>query len=223
MIPYFPPPVFWIGLVPIHGFGILVGAALLTGYGIALRMSRARSLDPDCTGWMYAGSLLVGLFAGYAVGNPGVSSWGAAVGGVSAVAGAGLLYQGRAALPYLDVLAFAFPFTYALARAGCFLAHDHVGARSSHWLAVQFPGGSRFDLGLLECLAALGVGLVGVALRRWRLTPGVLAALLALFCIVGKLSIWRVAGGETAQHEQAQALGQPVEYPHHSPRKPAVK
>jgi phosphatidylglycerol:prolipoprotein diacylglycerol transferase len=56
---------------------------------------------------------------------------------------------------YIDALAFVFPFAWALGRAGCAVAHDHPGMASNSWLAVQFPGGGRYDLGLLECLFML--------------------------------------------------------------------
>jgi phosphatidylglycerol:prolipoprotein diacylglycerol transferase len=40
----------------------------------------------------------------------------------------------------------------AVGRLGCALQHDHPGVSSTHWLAVRFPDGPRFDLGLLEFL-----------------------------------------------------------------------
>jgi phosphatidylglycerol:prolipoprotein diacylglycerol transferase len=196
MIPYFNPPVIHLGPLAIHGYGIAVAAAAVLGYLIVLSQAKARSLDRNRLGWMYAGSMLAGLIIGHIAGLVAASgavesgsatlrvwgtqsSWGAAAGGTLAAALFLLVRERRAALPYLDVLALAFPFTYALVRAGCFLAHDHVGARTSHWLAVQFPGGSRFDLGLLECLAALAVGVLAFAMSRFRLAPGVPAGVLA--------------------------------------------
>jgi phosphatidylglycerol:prolipoprotein diacylglycerol transferase len=143
---------------------------------------------------MYAGSIVAGWIAGYAAGSGGPSSWGAILGATFALGALLLTPHRRAALPYFDVLALTFPFAFAIARAGCFLAHDHIGAPSAHWLAVRFPGGSRFDLGLLECLAACAVGILAIALSRWRLAPGVPSILLAAICVAAKLCIARLAG-----------------------------
>ncbi len=44
---------------------------------------------------------------------------------------------------------------WPLARFGCFLAHDHPGARSDGLLACAYPDGTRHDLGLYEALLAL--------------------------------------------------------------------
>ena len=72
-------------------------------------------------------------------------------------------------LRFADCLIFALPFTLAVGRAGCALQHDHVGIASSHWLAVAFPSGPAFDLGLLECLYTAAIAGVFVVLdrRRW--------------------------------------------------------
>jgi phosphatidylglycerol:prolipoprotein diacylglycerol transferase len=53
-------------------------------------------------------------------------------------------------LRFVDCLLYALPFTLAVGRLGCALQHDHPGVSSDHWLAVAFPDGPRFDLGLLE-------------------------------------------------------------------------
>jgi hypothetical protein len=53
---------------------------------------------------------------------------------------------------YLDALAFAFPFAWMLARAGCALGHEHPGR--------------YIDLGLVECIAAAAVAAVFTWLAR---------------------------------------------------------
>ena len=70
---------------------------------------------------------------------------------------------------YLDVAGFVFPFCWAIARAGCFLAHDHVGVASESWMAVRFPAGPRLDLGLIEALftAAVAIGFLALDRRTW--------------------------------------------------------
>ena len=42
------------------------------------------------------------------------------------------------------------PFAWAIGRLGCALVHDHPGIRSAGLLAVAYPGGARYDLGVLE-------------------------------------------------------------------------
>jgi phosphatidylglycerol:prolipoprotein diacylglycerol transferase len=39
-----------------------------------------------------------------------------------------------------------------IGRLGCTLAHDHPGLPSTSWIAVRFPEGPRYDLGLIEFL-----------------------------------------------------------------------
>ena len=74
-------------------------------------------------------------------------------------------------LRLLDLVAFAFPFAWAVARAGCAIAHDHPGRLSSSPLAVSFPDGARLDCGLLELLATPALLLLAVALSRRRGPP----------------------------------------------------
>lgn len=58
-------------------------------------------------------------------------------------------------LPYADNVMSMLPVGWAFGRAGCATAHDHPGVLSDFWLAVQYPGGARLDLGLLEMLLTL--------------------------------------------------------------------
>lgn len=71
-------------------------------------------------------------------------------------------------LRFVDCLIFALPTTLAIGRLGCALQHDHPGVSSSHWLAVQFPDGPRFDLGLLEFfyVSAMAAGFWLLGRRR---------------------------------------------------------
>jgi hypothetical protein len=72
----------------------------------------------------------------------------------------------RQALRYVDSNACVRWFSGVLCRLGCALAHDHVGVRASNWLAVQFPTGPRYDLGLLEFLVLLPSSLILAVLDR---------------------------------------------------------
>lgn len=69
-------------------------------------------------------------------------------------------------LPYGDVIASAFPAAWVFGRSGCSVAHDHPGLASESWLAVQYPGGGRFDLGLYEMLLTIPLAIAFLWLRR---------------------------------------------------------
>jgi len=49
-----------------------------------------------------------------------------------------------------DAIAFGLPVGWLFGRIACASIHDHPGVRSVSPFAVAWPGGSRFDLGLLE-------------------------------------------------------------------------
>lgn len=73
---------------------------------------------------------------------------------------------------FVDLLVFALPFTLAVGRLGCALQHDHPGLASTHWLAVDFPGVPRFDLGLLEFFYVSIMAVAFVLLGRRRRPDG---------------------------------------------------
>jgi phosphatidylglycerol:prolipoprotein diacylglycerol transferase len=75
-------------------------------------------------------------------------------------------------LVFVDCLMFALPFTLALGRLGCALQHDHLGIASEHALAVRFPGGPRFDLGVLEFLYVSLMCIAFLAADLWRWPAG---------------------------------------------------
>jgi hypothetical protein len=51
---------------------------------------------------------------------------------------------------YLDALAYVFPKGWLIGRSGCILAHDHPGLRTTSYLGVRYPSGTRFDLAVIE-------------------------------------------------------------------------
>ena len=67
---------------------------------------------------------------------------------------------------------FGFPFAWTFGRLGCFTAHDHIGKASDFFLAVQFPGGSRHDLGLYEAIWTAGIASLFYAFRNRPVRPG---------------------------------------------------
>ena len=83
-------------------------------------------------------------------------------------------------MPYADSLGYGLATGWMFGRLGCFTAHDHPGLHTSFFLAVKYPDGPRFDLGLLEALWAMGVALTFAILRRKRRPLGIYVTILTL-------------------------------------------
>ncbi len=195
MIPYFPPLTLQIGAVSIHGFGIAMALALVLGYYLVGRQAHSGDLDESRATLLFLACVATGLTTGYIVsGWHGQSAWGVIAGAVVALLSF-LVRNGKESIRYFDVMAFTFPWVWAVARFGCFLAHDHIGARSSHWLAVAFPGGGRFDLGALECMAALLAGGMLVVCRKYSPIPGVAAGAMLAAGLIARSAIRMLAAG----------------------------
>jgi phosphatidylglycerol:prolipoprotein diacylglycerol transferase len=63
---------------------------------------------------------------------------------------------------------------------GCYLVHDHPGIRTSSWLGVRYPGGARYDLGLLEIFFLLALGVAFLILGKEARPRGFFRAVLFL-------------------------------------------
>ncbi len=85
-----------------------------------------------------------------------------------------------AILPYAEAVCAGLPLGWVFGRAGCAVVHDHPGIRSASWLAVNFPGGSRFDLGLLEMALTVPIAVVFLLLMRRAWLWGIFVATLSL-------------------------------------------
>ena len=190
VLPYVEHPSLDLGFYQLQAFPVLVGIAIVVQFQIVLRRAPKFGIDrtnaSSLTGWaiflgivgahvfdvlVYYPEKLIEdplvLFAVWA----GLSSFGGMLGGLSGLYL--VMRRNRMSAPdmlrFFDCQLFALPFTLAIGRAGCALQHDHVGILSSHWLAVRFPSGPAFDLGLLESLycLAIAVGFLALNRRRW--------------------------------------------------------
>ncbi len=153
LIPYYQVPVFDTGLVPIHGFGILVMFGFMFGGNIAMARADRSGLDREAINRLL-GYLVLGTFVGGHVGyglmykpaeylaNPvqflyvwqGLSSFG----GFLVCVPLSFWFFQRFKLPvwpYMDSLAIGLAFGWFLGRLGCTVAHDHPGTPSNFWLA----------------------------------------------------------------------------------------
>jgi phosphatidylglycerol---prolipoprotein diacylglyceryl transferase len=210
LVPYFPPPVFNVFGIPLDSWSLLVSLAFI--FGMEMARARAISLGLDIRDVVDGSLFIVG--SGFVVGhlvhvlvyNPhqldeqgwivllkiwaGFSSNGGFLGAII-----GTVFWFRTVRPrkpfwlYADTMAYSLPFGWFLGRMGCFTAHDHVGERSSFFLAVDFPadayggyyGGPRHDLGLYEALYMIVISVVFYALRKRNLRHSFFAM---LFCLM---------------------------------------
>lgn len=160
MLPYFEQPVWQIGPLSIHAFGVAVAIAMWFGLTVVEKRFARLGLDPQVGrrlgGWMLGGGIIgAHLFSVLLyfpetlrddpwllvrVWEP-ISSFGGILGGIG---GAVLFFATRARdveqgakLAYVDAVAFAFPAALAIGRFGCALAHDHPGAVTTFPLAIS--------------------------------------------------------------------------------------
>lgn len=193
MIPYFEPPAITLGGFTLHAFSITTALAVISGVALVIRRAPAHGFDTaearQLVWWTviagFVGSHLVSAllyFPHRVLDNPlellrvwgGMSSFGGMLGGL---AGAWLVMRHRGWAPqrrlaFVDLVAWAFPFAWLFGRLGCFLVHDHIGAPNTHWLAVDFPSGPRWDLGLLELIATVPIAGLFAWLGRARRADG---------------------------------------------------
>jgi phosphatidylglycerol:prolipoprotein diacylglycerol transferase len=180
MIPYIPEPAIRVGSRSLSPFAITAVAAVLTSLWGILRRSHKLgvSVEEMFRLWffMYIGAMVgAHLYKVLVDDNAhstldfatllryhGLSSAGAFSGGLCA----GLIWCGYKRLSAIEILrrvdiaAFVIPLAFMIGRLGCALTHDHIGRASSSWLAVDFPTGPSFDLGLIEFLFLAGVAIL---------------------------------------------------------------
>lgn len=202
MFPYITISKITLGFITISVFNLLVILAVCIGFLIVWVRSSHLGFNKRTKIWLISSFIFVGFIVSHIFEivfyNPKVLQrnpvdllrfWGAmsSYGGIMG----GLLYviiimkylrlHRNIQLGFIDCIAFAFPFAWVFGRLGCALAHDHVGINTDHWLAVQFPGGSRLDLGLIEFLYTLLIAILFVFLNFYRWPPGFF---ISSFCIL---------------------------------------
>ena len=209
MIPYYPQPVLHLGPFSIHAFGALAAIAVVVGgRTILLRAHRrgipAQEMFQFCA-TIYlcalAGAILAKLVLdGFPVffvnpvqafrSNLGFRSFGGIIGGL--LGGMAWCLVRRLSLfetlRRLDIVVYAIPIAFMLGRLGCTLAHDHRGLASTSWIAVRFPEGPRYDLGLIEFLFLIGMV---IAFRILDRRPRPVGFFFGLYGVVyGGFRIW---------------------------------
>jgi len=160
VIPYFTQPEWHLGPFTVSLFQLLAFAAYILGYRIclnhALRNGIARGVAVRLLAFTTAGALIGAVFfknvyvTSPAPGYAGISSFGGIGGGILGTCAA---WSHRRHLhTFWNSLAFALAPALLIGRIGCVLAHDHPGVRGAGFLTVNYPGGPRYDLALIEVL-----------------------------------------------------------------------
>lgn len=200
LIPYFQLPVWELGPVVLDPWAIMVCVGFVLGLEIARARGIRLGLDVrdvvDGSVFTVGMGFLVGHIVHVAAYNPHlieergwvelIRVWGgfSSTGGLlGAVIGSSLFYgliRKRPFWIHADAIMFGFPFAWIFGRLGCFFAHDHIGAPSDFFLAVDFPGGPRHDLGLYEALFTVLIAGAFFALRNRPFRPGFFVALFAV-------------------------------------------
>lgn len=88
-------------------------------------------------------------------------------------------------LPYADALAMGLAPGWIFGRAGCSIAHDHIGRLTHFVLAVPYPAGHepaglRHNLGFYEFLYAIGITALMYFLARKPRPVGFLIGVMAI-------------------------------------------
>ncbi len=204
-LPYVEARAIHVGPLELHPFGMLVATGVLIGSFLGVRRAVQRGLS-RVKMESFASYILVSAFVlshmldvlmyrpAEALRNPlellmvwkGISSYGGFIG---ALVGAFIwsYVKKEPIMPYSDMCATVFPIGWMFGRAGCSVAHDHVGRLSSSALAVAFPDGlyyppgPRLDLGFLELLLTIPIA----AFTWWfARKPRHAGAITGLICLV---------------------------------------
>jgi phosphatidylglycerol:prolipoprotein diacylglycerol transferase len=147
----------------VDGLFVMIAAGLLVGHVADVALYRFDELSAD---WR---AILPG--------SGGACSLGAFIGGGLA----GYLWFRRAPeglWRYADQLAVALTLGWGIARLGCFVSHDHLGAPTPLPLGALSSG--RHDLGLYEAILALSIWAALLALEGRPRQPGRLLLVAAL-------------------------------------------
>lgn len=206
LIPYIELHPFHIGPLVIQPFGILVCLGIIVAAVLAEQRARTVGLDPEVLRQLVRLSAFFGIFGSHVVHlvvyhpeelaqDPwsilkfwsGMSSFG---GFFCAALAVGIYLKKKRIqfLPYADALMFGFWPGWAISRVGCATAHDHPGRLSDFFLAMNYPGGARHDLGFYEVLlSAVWIPLVYWLGRKKQINdppPGsILSALMIAYSV----------------------------------------
>ncbi len=197
MIPFFEYNAIILGPIVIQVWGLLVASSMVAGLLFSTWLAKRYFLAKEVVWDMVVYAIIGGLIGGRLVHvffyepvfylqdplevlkiwHGGMSSLGGFLGAFLGL----VLYAKRRKfklpeiLPYLDVMSVSLWLGWGIGRIGCFLIHDHPGKLTDFFFAVNFPGGTRHDLGLYDAILGLVIFIVYISLfkllvkRRWGL------------------------------------------------------
>ena len=164
----------------IKPFGTLVAIGVYVGATVTMRRAAERGLDTkkmnDAIFWIVATGFVISHMLDAIAYHPetvmkdplyllriwdGLSSYGGFIGAVLGAI-AWKLYRKEKILEIIDLCVAGMPIAWVFGRMGCSVVHDHPGALSNAWYAVQFPEryladgfAGRFDLGFIEMVLTI--------------------------------------------------------------------
>jgi phosphatidylglycerol:prolipoprotein diacylglycerol transferase len=97
-------------------------------------------------------------------------------------------------------------------RTGCFTAHDHPGQHTSFFLAVNYPGGPRHDLGFDELLFTIVMTIVLFRYARKPRPPGHIIGLAALMYAPVRFGLDFLRATDVAMPDQRYAGLTPAQW-----------
>lgn len=228
LIPWFTLPDLTLGPITIQSFGVLSALGILAAVQLTARAARELGKDPQ----VVRDFMVVGVLSGVVVGHlvhlflyhpeelsplqilkiwDGLSSMGGLAGGVLAA----VVWFRRRRIriaEYGDAFALGMAPGWGIARVGCFTVHDHPGLRSDFFLAVDFPGGPRHDLGLYEAILLFALGALLWTLHRRGALRGRLLALLAVLYGAARLGLDFLRAGDVIYADRRYAGLTPAQY-----------
>ncbi|MBI2897978.1 MAG: prolipoprotein diacylglyceryl transferase [Deltaproteobacteria bacterium] len=202
-MPYFHIPTVHLGPIPIHPFGVLVAIGCLLGANLVEKRALKTGLDMDATRSLITWILVCGFVGAHVfdvlaytpqklVERPwlileiwnGISSFGGFMGALVGFF-VFLRRRGLPYLPYADALAMGLAPGWVFGRAGCSIAHDHIGRLTTFFLAVRYPAdhepsGVRHNLGFYELLYAILIAALLYHLAKKPRPAGVLVGVMAV-------------------------------------------
>jgi len=173
MIPYIHIPSLDLKIAVIEPFGVCVATGILLGFFSAKRRAARVGLDPEeahsMAIWMLLAAFAVAHIVSMVFYFPerlAEKPWEiffiwapiSSMGGFLGAFIGSFWYARRKKLSYLayaDIFVYGVIVGWIFGRLGCSLAHDHPGIRTDFFLAVNYPGGPRHDLGFYEFLFTL--------------------------------------------------------------------
>lgn len=185
MIPYIEIETIKFGFITVHIWGLMVSLGFIAGIALGYFLAKKKGIKTDhifnLAFWILLCSIIGArlfhvlfydfeyyrrnLIDVFKIWQGGLSVFGGFIGSVIAY----IIYVRKHKLDFWklgDIAVFALPAGLAIGRLGCFFIHDHPGIKSNFFLAVDYPGGPRHDLGLYLVLVNFLIFLIFVLIAK---------------------------------------------------------